>query len=89
MTLPGLVLGLLVLGVVDRLSSRRSGRSPRTSAAGLETLGAVFAPGKVHELKQRQTELLWREDEVEGAPPRDHVDLERGIARITRSRKQP
>lgn len=91
MTLPGLVILLTVLAFVDQLLLRagRAGLLPwrngarqgQISATGFEQLHATFSPGKQSELKERQSALLLRDDEEDGAPPnRTLVDLEGGTA---------
>lgn len=91
MTLPGLVILLTVLAFVDQLLLRtgragvlpwRNGaRTGQISATGFEQLHASFSPGKQSELKERQSALLLRDDEEDGAPPnRTTVDLDGGTA---------
>ncbi|MET8347050.1 DUF6191 domain-containing protein [Streptomyces microflavus] len=91
MTLPGLVILLTVLAFVDQLMLRagragllpwrNSARQGQISATGFEQLHATFSPGKQSELKERQSALLLRDDEEDGAPPnRTLVDLEGGTA---------
>ncbi|WP_329214089.1 DUF6191 domain-containing protein [Streptomyces sp. NBC_00683] len=93
MTLPGLVVVLTVLAFVDQLLLRagRAGvlpwrnaaRQGQISATGFEQLHASFSPGKQSELKERQSALLMRDDEEDGAPPnRTTVDLDGGTAVI-------
>ncbi|MEW1718047.1 DUF6191 domain-containing protein [Streptomyces sp. NPDC093109] len=93
MTLPGLVILLTVVAFVDQLLLRmgRSGMLPwrnsvrqgQISATGFEQLHASFSPGKQNELKERQSALLMRDDEEDGAPPhRTTVDLDGGTAVI-------
>jgi hypothetical protein len=93
LTLPGLVVGLTVLAVVDRLGwwvsgrSRlpwfRDGRRP-ASAAGLDELQAMFHAGKRHSIERRDQERVLRDDEHDGAPPISSIDLEAGRAIIIR-----
>ncbi|GAA3873292.1 hypothetical protein GCM10023084_27830 [Streptomyces lacrimifluminis] len=91
MTLPGLVLLLTAAAFADQLLLRagRAGwlpwrnsvRQGQISATGFEQLHAAFSPGKQNELKERQSSLLMRDDEEDGAPPnRTTVDLEGGVA---------
>ncbi|QTA32995.1 hypothetical protein JHY03_31620 [Streptomyces sp. CA-256286] len=91
MTLPGLVILLTALAFVDQLMLRagragllpwrNSARQGQISATGFEQLHATFSPGKQSELKERQSALLLRDDEEDGAPPnRTLVDLEGGTA---------
>ncbi|MFF7329784.1 DUF6191 domain-containing protein [Streptomyces sp. NPDC090306] len=91
MTLPGLVIVLTVVAFADQLLLRagRAGMLPwrngarqgQISATGFEQLHASFSPGKQSELKERQSALLLRDDEEDGAPPhRTTVDLAGGTA---------
>ncbi|WP_371480367.1 DUF6191 domain-containing protein [Kitasatospora sp. NBC_00315] len=90
MSVPGLVCALVALAFVDQLALRArrsrwipwrgSGREGQISATGFEQLHAQFAAGKQHELEQRRTTLMLRDEDGEGAPPRTRVDLARGRA---------
>jgi uncharacterized protein DUF6191 len=89
LTLPGLVVLLFVLAVVDLVLVRVRGRGivpwrrDRVAAStGFDLLHAALSPGKEHELDQRRTELVLREEDDDGAPPRDPVDLEHGVVRL-------
>ncbi|MGW2464540.1 DUF6191 domain-containing protein [Streptomyces sp. NPDC001761] len=97
MTLPGLVILLTALAFVDQLLLRggragvlpwRNGaRQGQISATGFEQLHASLSPGKQRELKERQSALVLRDDEEDGAPPsRTTVDLDGGTAVV---RMQP
>ncbi|MFF2213920.1 DUF6191 domain-containing protein [Streptomyces antibioticus] len=90
-TLPGLVILLTVVAFVDQLLLRagragllpwrNSARQGQISATGFEQLHASLSPGKQNELKERQSALVMRDDEEDGAPPnRTTVDLEGGRA---------
>ena len=92
MTLPGLVVVLTLLAFVDQLLLRagrsgvlpwrNAGRQGQISSTGFEQLHAALSPGKQHELKERQSSLVMRDDEEDGAPPRSTVDLTGGKAVI-------
>lgn len=93
MTLPGLVIVLTVVALLDQLMLRagragllpwrNSARRGQVSATGFEQLHATFSAGKQSELKERQSALLLRDDEQDGAPPhRSTVDLDGGLAVI-------
>jgi Family of unknown function (DUF6191) len=92
MTLPGLVVGLVALAAVDRIgwwvSGRsglpwyRDGRRP-APASGLDELQALFYASKRPAIEQRRIELMLRDDEHDGAPPRIRIDLDAGRAVIT------
>lgn len=90
MSIPGLVCALVLVGIVDQLALRASrtrwipwrgtGREGQISATGFEQLHAQFAAGKQHELDQRGSTLMLRDEEGEGAPPRTRIDLVAGTA---------
>ena len=85
MTLPGLVILLVGIAFGDQLlrATGRGRRRGQVSATGFEQLHATFSPGKQSELKERQSALLMRDDEEDGAPPhRSTVDLDGGRAVI-------
>jgi hypothetical protein len=93
MTLPGLVIVLTAVALVDQvlmragragiLPWRNAARLGQVSATGFEQLHGALSPGKQHELKERQSALLLRDDDEDGAPPhRTTIDLESGTAVI-------
>ena len=57
-----------------------SGREGQVSSTGFEQLHLAFAAGKQHELDERKSSLMLRDDEGDGAPPRTRVDLDGGQA---------
>ncbi|MFI5671708.1 DUF6191 domain-containing protein [Streptomyces sp. NPDC051704] len=98
-TLPGLVVVLTAVAFADQVLLRagragvlpwRNGvRQGQVSATGFEQLHASFSPGKQNELKERQSALVLRDDEEDGAPPnRTTVDLAAGIAVVRMSRDE-
>ncbi|WP_249040233.1 DUF6191 domain-containing protein [Streptomyces chryseus] len=72
------------LGLVPWLR-RRAGQS--LSNVVFDEFTAVVNGNKTVELKQRRVELLRRDDESDGAPPRSYVDLAEGTAFIVVPRK--
>lgn len=91
MTLPSLVIVLTAVAFLDQallragraglLPWRNPGRAGQVSATGFEQLHAALSPGRTHELKERQSSLVLRDDEDDGAPPhRTTVDLTTGTA---------
>ncbi|CAL9578189.1 hypothetical protein SUDANB171_04956 [Streptomyces sp. enrichment culture] len=92
MTLPGLVIALTAVAFADQLLLRagragllpwRSGdRTGRVSATGFEMLHVSLLPGKEHELSQRQTTALLRDEAGDAAPPGTEIDLTAGTARV-------
>lgn len=95
-SIPGLVLLLFGLAVIDRIGAtanqrlrlpwRRPEDGRPLAAVGLDELHAIYYASKRHELDQRQTSLMMRDEEGDGAPPRSKVDLDAGTAVI---RKPP
>lgn len=87
-TLPSLVLGLLVLGVVElvanRARRRRGGQATPGgfTGAGLDVLQAALFPERRHELEEKASQRQRRDDEDDGAPPHSTVDLASGVARL-------
>lgn len=73
------------LGLIPWLR-RRTGRSLSTIA--FDEFTAVVNGNKTVELEQRRVELLTRDDESDGAPPRSSVDLSRGTAFIVVPREE-
>lgn len=67
------------LGLIPWLR-RRTGRS--LSSIAVDEFTAVVNGNKTAELEQRRVELLLRDDESDGAPPRSSIDLTGGTAFI-------
>jgi hypothetical protein len=87
LTLPGLVLLLVGLGVLEVAATRLRRRSPlhrrhrhALSGSGLDVLAAALDPAREIERETRRATALLREDPGDGAPPRSRVDLERRVA---------
>ena len=84
MTLPGLVILLVVLGLIERMSkgvgSGRGGHA--TAAAGFDVLGTAFDPGTKHRIEEQESEAVRRDGLEDGAPPRSRIDLAAGTAHL-------
>ena len=73
--------------MVSREDLAGSGKTQLRSGEVLtmrDLLHASLSPGKEHELDRRRTELVLREEDGEGAPPRRRIDLGSGVARLPR-----
>ena len=68
LTLPGVVLLLVVVAVVEQALSRR-GRRPWASASGMDVFSAVVDPGRAADLEEQLSRAVIRQDERDGAPP--------------------
>jgi hypothetical protein len=94
-TIPGLVLGLVVLAAIDRMGLwanrrlrlpwRRDEQGRGVSAVGVDELSAFFQGTKRQQLDDKRSSLVLRDEENDGAPPRSTVDLDGGTAVIRRS----
>lgn len=88
MTLPGLVVLLVVAAAIETVlvrRRRRRGESPaqgHVAAAGIDVLGLALAPSTRHKLEHDEYMELRRDEEGDAAPPRSHVDLDAGVARL-------
>jgi len=90
MSLPGLVVLLFVVAVVDQLAVRagrtkwipwRGGdRTGRVSSTGFAQLHMAFEPSKAHDVNERASQSLLREDDTDGAP----LDLDSGTIVVSR-----
>jgi hypothetical protein len=88
MTLPALVVLLIGAAVVETVLVRRRRRRGDTGARqhvagiGFDALGLVLAPTTKNKIEHDEYLELTRDEEGDGAPPRSHVDLDSGVARI-------
>jgi hypothetical protein len=88
MTLPALVVLLVVAGAVEVFVVRRrrgKGDTPakhHIASAGFDAMGLALAPSTKHKKEHDEYLELARDEEGDGAPPRSHVDLDSGLARI-------
>jgi hypothetical protein len=88
LTLPGVVLLLTALAMVEAVRARLGRRSLLTrrerhalSAGGLDVFSAALAPGREVDLAEQRGREMSRDDADAGAPPL--VDLERGVVYLT------
>lgn len=95
LTLPGLVILLTVLAVIDQVLLRagKAGILPwrpgawqgQVAATGFEQLHAGFSPGKDIELATRESSLLLRVEDEDSAPPdATRIDFASGTAVVHR-----
>lgn len=72
-------------GWLPRLRPERPARRERgVGAVATEELHGLIYSGKRMQLEQRRIELVLRDDEESGAPPRSGIDLDGGTATIRR-----
>jgi hypothetical protein len=95
-----LLFGAVFWAVIDRAGRwardrgwirwrRRQARERRKASAWIEEFHALYYSSKRHELEQRGVEMVLRDDEHDGAPPRTGIDLDRGKATIHRRPRRP
>jgi len=88
MTLPALVVLLVIAGAVEAVLVRRRRKRGdalarnHVAAAGFDVLGLALAPTRQAKLEHDEFQKLRRDEEGDAAPPRSHVDLDTGVARI-------
>ncbi|MFE6050689.1 DUF6191 domain-containing protein [Kitasatospora sp. NPDC056446] len=71
--------------VLQRLQRHDDPGERGVGATATEELHALLYAGKRVQLEQRRIELVLRDDENDGAPPRTGIDLDAGTARILRA----
>jgi hypothetical protein len=95
MTLPALVVLLVVAGAIEAFVVRRRRKRGDTTArnhvatAGFDALGLALAPSTKHKKEHDEYMELKRDEEGDAAPPRSHVDLDAGVARIVVPAPEP
>ena len=84
MSLPALIIALFALGMWELARDRRRHGHHGTAMAstGFDILQEALYPSKKYQVEQREHEALMVEKESDGAPPRSHIDLDRGTAHI-------
>ncbi|WP_433273214.1 DUF6191 domain-containing protein [Actinosynnema sp. CS-041913] len=85
MSIPGLAVLLFGLAAGERVwrwVRRRKGHSVVTQA-GMDEFTMILYGSKMLELDQRRTELMMRDEEEDGAPPRGAIDLDSGSVRLS------
>ena len=55
-------------------------RGTRSPAGGLDVFSAALAPGRAVDLEVQRAREVRRDDAEDGAPPRDRIDLDGGVA---------
>ena len=94
MTIPGLVIALVAFAVLDRaglwahhrfrLPWRRDEVGRPVSAVAVGELDAFFHGTHRHQLEQRRSSLILRDEENDGAQRFTRVDLDAGTAIVRR-----
>ncbi|MGW5643408.1 DUF6191 domain-containing protein [Saccharopolyspora sp. NPDC003752] len=84
-TIPGGVLLVVAVGGYELLQKRRRKRSGTPlSGACVDEVTAFLYGTKRMELDHRDSMSMMRDDEAQGAPPSQDVDLDRGIVILRR-----
>lgn len=88
------MIGLVVFAVLDRaglwahrrfrLPWRRDDAGRPLSAVAVGELDAFFHSTHRHRQDQRNSSLILRDEEDDGAPPRNKIDLDTGTAIVRR-----
>jgi hypothetical protein len=70
LSLPGLVIVIIGLGVIQLLRSKKSGnRRPGSASAGMNLLDLVLKPGSEHRLIEQEEQKMKVQPSEDGAPP--------------------
>jgi Family of unknown function (DUF6191) len=87
LTLPGLVILLVAVAVLEQVWSRAGRGSPlhrrqrhALSAGGLDVFSAALVPGRDVDLEQQRAREIRRDVVEDGAPPYARIDLDSGVA---------
>ena len=81
LTIPGLVVLLIVVALIERVGRRKEGGLPAT-AAGLEDFAGVFQASRKVDQEHKQHSLMMRDEIGDNAPPRTVVDFSAGTVRL-------
>lgn len=74
LSLPGLVVLLIGLGIFQLLRSKATGsKRPSAGSIGIDLFDTVLKPGSEYRLLERESKKLMRKESEEGAPPFDHT----------------
>jgi len=70
LSLPGLVVILILVGVFQLATARVKGKKrPSSASIGIDLLDTILKPGSEHRLHEKESIQLLRDEEGEGAPP--------------------
>jgi len=76
LSLPGLVIVIIILGVIQLIRSKGSGeRRPSSASAGIDLLDVVLKPGSEHRIAEQESKQIMRQDSERGAPPFSEFDV--------------
>ncbi|HJQ44920.1 MAG TPA: DUF6191 domain-containing protein [Amycolatopsis sp.] len=84
-SIPLSVLLMVGVGVVETLRHRhRKLRGAPVTATYINEFTAVFYGTKRRELEHRDAMSMMRDEDAQGAPPRTRIDLDAGVAYLSR-----
>ena len=70
LSLPGLVIVIIVLGVFQLLRSKRTGkRRPGSASAGMNLLDVILKPGSEHRIIEQEEKKMRLQEAKNGVPP--------------------
>lgn len=74
LTLPGLVILIIILGVIRLVRAKITGKPrPGSASTGLDMLDTLLRPGSEHRHQEIEQKRIIREEQgSEGDPNRDH-----------------
>lgn len=76
LTLPGLVIVIIALGVIQLVQARISGRKrPGSATAGINLLDVILKPGSEHRILEQESMKIKRNEDERFAPPFSKIRL--------------
>ena len=77
LSLPGLVIVIIALGVLQLMRAKISGaRRPSSATTGIDLFDVLLKPGSEHRITEQESVKMKRDENERGAPPfsKIHVD---------------
>lgn len=76
LSLPGLVIVIIILGVYQLVSSKISGKKrPGAATAGFNLLDVVLKPGSEHRISEQESKKIKCQESEDEAPPFSKFDV--------------
>ena len=87
-SLPGLVIVIIALGVFQLIRSKISGkRRPSAATAGFNLLDVILKPGSEYRISEEENKKIMRQENEDGAPPFSKLNVKGKKVTWTQSQK--
>lgn len=88
LSLPGLVVVIIILGVFQLLRAKKSGKKrPGAASAGVNLLDVVLKPGSEYRLIEQEEKKMRVQSNEDGAPPFSKFNIKGKRITWTQSKK--